>query len=111
MWIVCWKSIKTKDKKTESSNVVVGAKHHKRGIIIVENKPQDSELKRFFENKGLKVIDNRHIGKHLWVMGEKDEIKKYIDEAGKEFSVSGAYGMNKDEGFKNGWYTKSKKWL
>lgn len=66
-------------------------------------------LKDFFEKKRLKVIDDRKKSGHLWVLGSKDEINGAVAEAIEIYGVSGSYGSSKISGFKEGWFTKSKK--
>ena len=78
-------------------------------IIKHDEAPAKSEVKEFFEDFGLKVVDNRAEGGHLWVMGERSEIEEFIDEAISEFGISGKYTAMKESGFKSGWCTKTDK--
>lgn len=80
---------------------------------IVKNESVSSEgktLKKFFEDKGLEVIDKRAAGGALWVVGDKEKLTPIVKEAGKLF---GAYGNFSSGGraVKNrpSWFTKCKK--
>lgn len=73
-----------------------------------ETRPEKS-LKDFFEEKGLKVIDDRKKSGHLWVIGSKSEIDSIVNEAMGIYGATGSYGSGKASGFKEGWFTKSKK--
>ncbi len=66
-------------------------------------------LEEFFEDKGLKVVDDRNKSGHLWVIGSKKEISPIINEAMEIYGITGIYGSGKISGFKEGWFTKSKK--
>jgi hypothetical protein len=68
-----------------------------------------SEVRAFFEEKGLKVVDKRDQGGRLWVVGEKDIIRNYINEAIAKFGISGKYMVGKEIGNKEGWFTKTDK--
>ena len=69
----------------------------------------DKGLKEFFEAKGLKVIDDRKKSGHLWVIGSKNEIDPIVNEAMEIYGATGSYGSGKTSGFREGWFTKSKK--
>ena len=69
----------------------------------------DIGVKEFFEAEGLEVLDDRKRTGFLWVFGEKEEIKDYIDRATAKYNISGVYGSSKSTGFRAGWYTKTKK--
>ena len=66
-------------------------------------------MEEFFEDKGLKVVDDRNKSGHLWVIGSKKEISPIINEAIEIYGITGIYGSGKISGFKEGWFTKSKK--
>lgn len=68
-----------------------------------------SQVKTFFESKGLKVVDMRDKGGALWVLGSKGTIDNYVQEACDKFKISGGYSFGLATGFKPGWYTKNKK--
>jgi hypothetical protein len=68
-----------------------------------------SEVRSFFIENGLEVIDNRDEGGRLWVIGEKTEIRHIINTAITKFGISGKYASNKESRNRNGWYTKSNK--
>ena len=40
---------------------------------------------------------------------EREEIEKIVNKAVEKFGITGAYGTGKGSGFKEGWYTKTKK--
>jgi hypothetical protein len=76
----------------------------------INKETQESEsLKDFFVSKGLNVVDNRDKGGCLWVIGDYDDIVQYIREACIKYSISGSYGVGKETGYLNGWYTKTQK--
>ncbi|SEA17739.1 hypothetical protein SAMN05216349_10634 [Oribacterium sp. KHPX15] len=70
---------------------------------------EDSAVRKFFEDKGLEVIDNRDSGGRLWVIGEKSDIRDIVSSAISRFGISGKYASNKESRNRNGWYTKSDK--
>ncbi len=70
---------------------------------------EKSIVKDYFENQGFKVVDLRNKGGMLWVIGEKDKLKPYVDRAVKEYKIQGMYTTSKVIGFKSGWCTKTKK--
>ncbi len=66
----------------------------------------DSKVRKFFEERGLEVIDNRDEGGRLWVIGEKEVIRDDVAAVISEFKISGKYA----EIFgKKGWCTKTDK--
>ena len=69
-------------------------------------------VKQFFENKGIKVVDDREKSGFLWVLGTEEEIGAAVEEAVSIYGISGVYAMygkgNVSKG-KSGWYTKTKK--
>jgi len=68
-----------------------------------------SEVRTFFESKGLEVIDRRDEGGRLWVIGEKSGIRNVINEAISKFKISGKYASGKESLNKPGWCTKTDK--
>ena len=74
------------------------------GILFIT----DLSLKEFFEANGFKTKDSRPIG-CLWVVGEKDVLEPFIQEAESAFGVKGNYGQGRTIGNKNGWWTKEQK--
>lgn len=68
-----------------------------------------SEVRTFFESKGLEVIDRRDEGGRLWVIGEKASIRNIINEAIAKFKISGKYASGKESMNKPGWCTKTDK--
>ncbi len=69
----------------------------------------NSEVRMFFEEKGLTVIDRRDEGGRLWVVGEKSSIRNAINEAISKFKISGKYASSKESFNKPGWCTKTDK--
>ena len=68
-----------------------------------------SEVRNFFERKGLAVIDNRDNGGRLWVLGEKDTIRNVVNEAISKFNLSGKYAVSRETKNRPGWCTKTDK--
>jgi hypothetical protein len=66
-------------------------------------------LVEFFKRKGLKVVDKRFSGGALWVIGEKEQIQTYVEEACKHFCVTGQFGAGKASGYHPAWWTKDRK--
>lgn len=95
------------DKKTKEKSS--RKKREKRNTKEIVDTINNTGLKEFFEKKGLKVIDNRKKSGHLWVIGSKNEIDSIVNEAMEIYSATGNYGSGKVSGFKEGWFTKSKK--
>lgn len=91
------KKIKVKSNRKKRSS--------KETTDVINNKG----LKDFFEKNGLKVIDDRKKSGHLWVIGSKNEIDSIVNEAMETYGATGNYGSGKVSGFKEGWFTKSKK--
>ncbi len=83
--------------KTSKSHHTMKQKKHSSG---------SSNLRKYFEMHGLKVIDQRPGGGRLWVIGEKENIDSVVLEAVNHFSISGRY-LSIDG--KPGWCTKSDK--
>lgn len=70
----------------------------------------NSYVRKYFEEAGLEVIDNREETGKLWVIGERDKIKNIIDAAIDKFGISGKYASSgKETNNRNGWYTKTDK--
>lgn len=69
----------------------------------------DSEVKKFFEERGLEVIDKRNEGGRLWIIGEKTFIRDAVNEAISKFKISGKYAASKESMNRNGWCTKTDK--
>ena len=71
---------------------------------------QKSKLREFFEECGLKVVDNRDSGGMLWLIGERDELQMYVNEAASKFgSIQGKFMASKEIGNRNGWCSTTKK--
>ena len=94
----------TKEKDTKESPKKPEKKSEKKESI-----QEGSLVREYFEKEGLKVVDLRNKGGMLWVIGEKEKIKPYVDHAMKKYKISGMYTTSKVIGFKNGWCTKTKK--
>jgi DNA helicase IV len=111
---------KSVDKRDEESaeengrsiaNVVTLAEKDKpkHGTEKSEKNYADSAVRRFFEDNGLEVVDNRERGGRLWVVGEKSAIRNIVNAALAKFGISGKYATEKDIKNKNGWCTKTDK--
>lgn len=98
-------SADTRLNKSEiPKETVVKKKSEKPKEII-----QQSSLRKYFEDNGLTVIDDRHNSGKLWVVGERTDISEYINQAAKQFKVTGRYLSDANLKIKSGWCTKSKK--
>lgn len=84
-------------------------KRVKRASEELNSKRPEKELKQFFEERGLKVVDDRKKSGHLWVLEAKEQIEPIISEATEIYGLSGSYGSDRVINNKEGWYTKSKK--
>lgn len=84
-------------------------KREKRASKSREETTMEKGLKAYFEEKGLTVIDDRKKSGHLWVIGSRNEIDSIVREAMEIYGITGSYGSGKISGFKDGWFTKSKK--
>jgi len=84
-------------------------KRNKRKTTESETINQEHDLKSFFEESGLSIIDKRSKGGALWVVGNQAEIGNIIDKAVEKYGISGAYGSGKATNYKPGWYTKANK--
>lgn len=82
-------------------------KKEKKASTIIDY--SQSEVRKYFESKGLEVNDMRSKGGVLWVIGEQEKIKQYVDEACEKFSITGSYSSGKATGFRPGCYFKTKK--
>ena len=105
---------KTIEKSTEKINKKIKEKgnrkkREKRSTKESIDTANNKGLKEFFEKNGLEVVDNRNKSGHLWVIGSKNEIDSIVNEAMEIFGATGSYGSGKVSGFKEGWFTKSKK--
>jgi hypothetical protein len=108
---------KPRKKKNEDSELSVESKTE---LNKEKNKPKhdakkadkdysNSEVRRFFEDNGLEVIDGRNQGGRLWVIGEKASIRTVVNSAIAKFGISGKYAAGKETNNKNGWCTKTDK--
>lgn len=69
----------------------------------------NSEVRKFFEDRGHEVVDQRSQGGRLWVLGEKTSIRSDVNAATHKFNISGKYTTNKDLNNRSGWCTKTDK--
>jgi len=90
----------------KTKNDAKSNKNKKTAAIIDYSK---SEVRKYFEDKGLEVYDMRPKGGALWIVGEQSKIKQYVDEACEKFRISGSYSSGKTTGFRPGCYFKTKK--
>lgn len=102
-------TIEIPNKKLEENGRKKREKRSSKEIKDTNNLEIYKGLKEFFEDKGLKVVDDRKRSGHLWVIGAKNEISPIVNEAIEIYGVTGIYGAGKISGFKEGWFTKSKK--
>ena len=97
-------------KETNKKSVIKKSSHTMKHMDIKKDKDiTNSEVRAFFEEKGMKVIDKRTEGGRLWIIGDKDSIKKNVNTAISKFKISGKYGKSKESGMQFGWYTKTNK--
>jgi DNA helicase IV len=102
------------EQVTKQTEISTGVKEAKPAKKIKKDKnvgiTKKSELREFFEEYGLKVVDNRASGGMLWLIGEKDELQMYINEAASKFgSIQGKFMASKEIGNRNGWCSTTKK--
>ena len=96
------------EKKISEEKLVVKEKR-KSKRKIGESDKSPITVKEFFESVNMKVIDSRKETGYLWIIGKREEIEKIVNKAVEKFGITGAYGAGKGSGFKEGWYTKTKK--
>ena len=72
-------------------------KHEEKKVV---KDYSNSEVRFFFEKKGLEVIDNRSQGGRLWVIGEKSDIRDTVNMAISMFGISGKYMSGKETKFR-----------
>jgi hypothetical protein len=75
----------------------------------VDKDYSNSEVRMFFEDNGLEVIDGRNQGGRLWVIGDKASIRTVVNSAIAKFGISGKYAAGKETNNKSGWCTKTDK--
>jgi hypothetical protein len=63
----------------------------------------------YFKAKGIKVVDNRLSSGALWVIGSKEQLHPFVEEACKMFGITGQYGAGKASGYHPAWWTKDRK--
>lgn len=90
-------------------NDVNQAPQSKHTVVKLVKSHADSEVKRFFEGRGLEVVDKRSEGGRLWVIGDKTAIRDDVNEAISKFKISGKYALSKEIKNRNGWCTKTDK--
>lgn len=104
---------KNKPVASDISAEEVKEKGEKLVVKHVGNKSSkdyfDSEVRKFFENRGHEVVDQRDQGGRLWVLGEKTSIRSDVNAATHKFNISGKYATNKDLKNRSGWCTKTDK--
>ena len=91
------KDDKKPKKKTDNK---IRTKEDKKAPAIIDY--SKSEVRKYFENKGLEINDMRAKGGALWVIGEQSKIKQSVDEACEKFGISGSYSSGKATGFRAG---------
>ena len=69
-----------------------------------------SSLVAYFESNGIDIVDKRKAGGCLWIIGEKEHLRPYVEKAKELFSITdGGYAKGRAIGGRCGWYTSSKK--
>lgn len=97
-------SIDAKELINEEAEVVEQTKH-----ANINYELKDSEVRKFFEDNGLEVIDNRNQGGRLWIIGDKTAIRNVVNTAIDKYGISGKYSFGKETRFRKGWCTKTDK--
>lgn len=97
------------EQKTSSDSTSGVEKQTKHGVGKADKDYSQSEVRAFFEENGLEVVDTRDQGGRLWVIGEKTTIRSVINAAIAKFRIAGKYATGKEIKNKNGWYTKTDK--
>lgn len=98
-----------KEEKSQEKGMKSKVKEAGERKVPVQIDYSKSEVRKYFESKGLEVYDMRPKGGVLWIVGEQAEIKQYVDEACEKFAISGVYSSSKAIGFRPGCYFKTKK--
>lgn len=96
----------------KSNDTLVAGKRPQLTKHVIAKRKKDctnSEVRSFFVNKGLEVVDKRTEGGRLWVIGEKTAIRDVVNAAISQFGITGKYASSQESGFKNGWCTKTDK--
>lgn len=105
--------VENEENKASITQTVVldgkGKDKPKHGTGKHEKNHTDSAVRKFFEDNGLEVVDNRDQGGRLWIVGEKLAIRNVVNAAIAKFGISGKYTAGKDIKNKNGWCTKTDK--
>ena len=100
------RTIGTESEETNSTNTKSKSIH---SAADKSKNHSESEVRDFFESRGLEVVDRRDDGGRLWVIGEKLAIRDIVNEAISKFGISGKYASNKESKNRPGWYTKTDK--
>lgn len=100
----------TNEKAVEKNRIpVMKVKDSTHKVYKSHKEHVQSDVRNFFEAKGLEVIDKRNEGGRLWVIGDKEQIREIINEAIEKFKISGKYMSNKEIMNRSGWCTKTDK--
>ena len=90
------KMVKWLEAKEAEKNAAIGEK------VDIED---FNDLGSFFQAKGFEVMDKRHKGGCLWVVGSKQELEKYVDLLRNNYGIEGTFGSGKATKHRLGWYT------
>ena len=90
------KMVKWLEAKEAEKNAAIGEK------VDIED---FNDLGSFFQAKGFEVMDKRHKGGCLWVVGSKQELEKYVDLLRNTYGIEGTFGSGKATKHRLGWYT------
>lgn len=74
---------------------------------MILNSFNNSNLKQYFEQNGFEVIDLRHKGGCLWVIGDPSSMKPYLDFAKEKYNAEGRFAEGKATRYRTGWFTKN----
>ena len=98
---------KSRERKNETSA------HKKKQVIteqVKESEFERSELRDYFIKSGLEVVDQRAEGKLLWVIGSREILQPIVEQACKNYGISGRYYSNSPiTKYRSAWCTKAKK--
>lgn len=105
---------KTPSPQAQPSSITSACQTTSNSTRVPANNPspknnEPKSVADYFQGKGIKVVDKRFSGGALWVMGSKEQIHTYVEEACKLFGITGQYGAGKASGFHPAWWTKDRK--
>ena len=92
--------------ETKASGVPLKKRTSRKAISKIEG--NGTSVADFFRSRGLAVSDMRQQTGFLWVLGDREDIEPFVNEAIEKFGITGVYGSGKSSQFRPGWYTKTK---